>query len=471
MADRFGLWIGGNSVSLDKKDFYSVLKYALVPKDLWDTKAFKSDKIGEVITLADDLSVEIVMAMAGDTLLHDFKDAQDLADNIALRKGVIAAMRSICAGDIDGDYVEAVDGVPPTLGYLADLEAMFARGNKSGDSVLTKALPFAPPDDAWTHINKDRSWAGFMFVQSSDVPLSTALKAITPFRGECAGALQLSILLGCLHSYGPEKLDQLKDHFGPAFVGAWRFSAGADGKPITTLATRFFGQSMSIPKDYERGSVLAVPGDYLYFQNKDDYPGETGGWVGENCFYMGQDSLGNPHYSGLGLAWKTEFALRMFLGNAYLNDANIDYLNALRDGKEPKKALRIVEDPKKQVRFVKRALLRFPDTKGAKAPDFLIEAAGAYPLDDQQIRSGFEKLGFKKHSDDLYQIDKIPLGTLMDTLAIGDRDFVEPPSAPFGGNILFAQLKSWRLKVGTADPDVQHPDAADIVYAIAEYNS
>ncbi len=469
MGHPGGIWIGGKAIELEEQALESVLKYALVPPDQWKSAAFNSGDMGEVLSMADDLSVEIVIAMAKDSLKHAFADAKELADNIALRKGVIAAMRAICAGDIDGDYVEAVDGVPPTLGYLGNLEALFAPGNKTGKSILTKQLPFVPPDDAWEHIAKAETWAGFRFMQNPDVPLSTALQAITPFRGECAGALQLAIMLGCLNSYGSEKLDGLVASHGPAFVGAWHLPAGKDAKRTNTLATSFFAQTVDIPSDYERGSVIAVPGDYLYFQNKDDYPdlAKTGGWQGENCFYMGQDALGHPHYSGLGLAWKTEFAFRMFLTNAYINDVNTAYLTAMRNGKKPKTDLQIVEHPQKQVRFVARALLRFPDKDSGKPPSFRLPQSGAYPFDDAQILAALDKLGFKKVAPDEFEATQIKLGSLMKTLSIGDQEFFQAPSAPLGGAALQVQMNQWHLVVDPVNPDIVHPDADDLVHAHA----
>lgn len=469
MVDSGGITIGGKAITLDERDLQAVLKYVLVPSGQQNTKAFKSGDMGQVLALADDLAVEIVIAMTNDSVVHAFADAQDLADNIALRKGVIAAMQAICAGDIDADYVEAVDGVPPTLGYLAPLEALLARGSNTGKSILTKELPFAAPDDAWEHLSKADSWAGFGFMQNQNVFLSNALQTITPFRGECAGALQLAIMVGCLNSYGAKRMDALVASYGPAFVGVPFLPAGKDAKRTATLATNFISQAVDLPEGYERGSVIAVPGDYLYFKNKDDYHhlAGSGGWQGENCFYMGQDSLGNPHYSGLGLAWKTEFAFRMFLTNAYLNDVNADYLNALKKHEKPKTDLHIVEDPQKQVRFVKRALMRFPDTGTDKPPDFQFPQGDAYPLDDKQVRAGFETLGFQKIAADAYQTERVRLGALMQTLSIGDRDFVQPPSAPFGGGPLCAQLGRWRLVVDTIDTKIQHPDADDLVRAIA----
>ena len=468
MKTKSGLTIGGRVIVLNDQDLQSDLKYVLVPVEQQCSPAFSSGDMGQVLSLADDLSVEIVMAMTKDSVVHAFEDVNDLADNVALRKGVIAAMRAICAGDIDADYVEAGDGVPPTLGYLAPLEAILARDGKSGKSILTEQAPFRAPDTAWVHLDTSDSWAGFGFIQNTDMPLSQALQTITPFRGECAGALQLAIMVGCLNNCGAGKLDALTASYGPAFVGVPFLPAGKDAKRTATFATNFISQSVDLPEDYARGSVIAVPGDYLYFKNKDDYHhlAEAGGWQGENCIYMGQDNLGNPHYSGLGLAWKTEFAFRMFLTNAYLNDVNTGYLEALEKHQEPESELHIVEHPQKQVRFVKRALMRLPEKGNGVPPDFHLPVSGAYPLNDDSVRTGLESLDFQRLSDSLFEKQSVRLGSLMTALSIGDRDFVQPLSAPFGGGPMQATLGNWRLVIDTVDTSIDHPDADDLVHAL-----
>lgn len=65
-----------------------------------------------------------------------------------------------------------------------------------------------------------------------------------------------------------------------------------------------------------------VPGDYLYFKNKDDYVfltwaknGIPGFWTGENCIYVG-----NGKYSGLGLWDQTEAELRSEAEAFYMRD-------------------------------------------------------------------------------------------------------------------------------------------------------
>ena len=472
MVDKKGLWIGGKSIERNNRDLQTVLKYALVQPNQRNNPAFQSDQMDQVLSLVDDLSVEIALAMIDDHVAHEFTDSDELADNIALRKGVIGAMRSICAGEIDGDYVEALDGVPPTLGYLRNLEVLFAPGATTGKGILTKQLPFTAPDDAWIHLPDNDSWSGYVFMQKPGMPLSETLTAITPFRGECAGALQLAVLLGYLNGVGAVKLDALTASYGSAFIGAWSFPSKDGTADVHTLASRFLTQLTKVPTTYERGSVIAVPGDYLYFQNKDDYPTRApiGGWRGENCIYMGQDSLGAPHYSGLGLGWKTEFALRMFLCNAYLNDANTMYLEQRRSGEKSDIIPQFIEDAEAQVRFTKRAVMRCPDVGVGVPQEMLLPSANPAGLDDHAVRAQLDLLSFQNVGDNQFQQTQITLSKLMEALEIGDSQMLQAPSSALGGSGLVVNLGHWTLRIQPLDPAIEHLSAADAVHVHAVHH-
>jgi hypothetical protein len=466
LAEKTGLWIGGQSVGRNHQDFQLLLKYALVAPELRNNPAFESGDMGTVLSLVDDLSLEIAMAMIDDYVVHPFSDAEDMAANIALRKGVIAAMQSICSGEMDGDYAEPAVGVPPTLGYIKNLEVLFAPDAATGKGILTKQLPFVPPEDAWTNLPDTDSWSSFIFMQKSGVPLSEALNSITPFRGECAGALQLSVLLGCLKAIGAEKLNALSASHGPAFIGAWTVSGKPGQHDVQTLARKFLTQKLDIPDNYERGSVIAVPGDYLYFSNKDDYPKQAplGGWRGENCIYMGQDSLGGPHYSGLGLGWKTEFALRMFLGNAYMTDANGTYLDQRRSGENSDLVPAISEDPMAQVRFTMRAVMRCPDVGSGPPPEMRLLSANPAPLSDPLMRETLDLLGFQKRGPDQYVQSQILLKYLMEGLQIGDMELIQAASSDLNSAALIAALGHWTVRIEPLTPAILHLSRDDLVH-------
>lgn len=467
---KSGLWIGGEKIERSDAHSISILKFLIVPEASWDEPAFRSHDLDQIMELADALSVDIVLAMIDDYLAHEFAARDNALQNIALRKGVIAAMRSICAGDIDGDYREAVVGVPPTLGYLQTLEVLWAPGAETGAGVLTRPLPYQVPDTGWVHLDTGSPWTGFVFVQKQGVALSESMMAIQPFRGECAGALQLSILHGALAALGAGKVDALEDHFGPAFVGAWNATDKVTGKKVPTAATRFLTQLHDVPKDYERGSVLGVPGDYFYFENKDDYAdlAKDGGWQGENCIYMGQDALGAPHYSGLGLAWKSEFALRMFLGNAYVADCNKAYLNALRGGHKPPYPLRIVDDPIAQVRFTARAVMRYPELGTGPAPE--LDVAGAAPptlTDEEIVQKLTGVLGFRRDDSDTYKKERLQLGKLIDVFGLFESAIQQSPSARMNSVDLCVNVGAWVLTMSPCEESSAHPSMNDDVSVVA----
>ncbi len=461
---KSGLWVGGEAISRGSAQFLSVLKYAVVPKAAWTEPAFKSDDMGQVIGLADPLAVEIVGAMINDHLAHEFNSPPDLADNIALRKGVIDAMKAICDGDVDADYVEAAVGVPPTLGYLENLEVLWEPGAATGKGVLAEPLPYTPPDAGWVRFPSNGPWDDPMFYQMADVSLSSALGAIYPFRGECAGALQLAVLLGCHSSLGAEKTDALQASFGSAYIGVWRMPDATSGKAVFTAASRFLTQLHDVAKDYERGAVIAVPGDYIYFQNKDDYPtlAPTGGWRGENCVYMGQDALGAPHYSGMGLAWKSEFALRMFLSNAYFNDCNAEYLHDRRDGLSPNQPPVILEDPGAQVRFTARAVMRYPEAEAGPAPDIQAPTL-VQVLSDAEISMRMERLGVRMKDAKGYVIEDQPLGQILNIFQIPQSVLRQPAKSAMNSPNLEATFGGWKMTFQPRVQGILHMTLDDLV--------
>jgi hypothetical protein len=450
---KSGLWVGGEAIGRTPAQFLSVLKYAVVPKSAWTKPVFKSDNMGQIMALADPLAVEIVGAMINDYLAHEFASPPDLAENIALRKGVIDAMKAICDGDVDADYTEAVVGVPPTLGYLENLEVLWSPGAAVGKGVLTGSLPYAVLDPAWERFPSNSPWGDPMFFQKPERALSLALGNIHPFRGECAGAFQLAVLLGCYASLGAEKTDALQASFGPAYIGVWRMPDATTGEAVFTTASRFLTKLHDVRKDYKRGSVIAVPGDYIYFQNKDDYStlSRTGGWRGENCVYMGQDALGTPHYSGMGLSWKSEFALRMFLSNAYFTDCNAEYLVERRANQSPNQPPVIVEDPQSQVRFTARAVMRYPDATAGPAPDIQAPTL-TQVLSDAEISMRMERLGMRMTNAKGYVVEDQPLGQILNIFQIPQSALRQPVKSAMSSPNLEATFGGWKM---TFQPRVQ----------------
>ncbi len=465
-SDKKGLWVGGEAITRTGAQFLSVIKYAVVPKSSWNLPAFKSDDLAQVIVLADKLALEIALAMIDDYIAHDFASPPDLADNIALRKGVIASMQALCSGEVDSDYTEPTVGVPSTLGYLPSLEVLVTPGAETGEGLLTKPLPFAPPDASWEQMPSFSAWGGPAFVQKPGVALSAALQDITPFRGECCGGLQLSMLLGCLKGLGAEKVDALDAHFGPAYIGVWRQTDTVSGKGTFTTASRFLSHLHDIDPDYPRGKVLGVPGDFMYFQNKDGYGdlAPNGGWIGENCVYMGKDALGDPHYSGMGLAWKSEFALRMFLSNAYFTDCNGPYLASLRAGKTPEKPPVFVQDEQAEVRFTSRAVTRYPALPDAPAPVFEKPVLDGLLTPEQFVRA-MEELG--KPVGKGYILDDLLLSQILDGLRIPQSALRQPAKSSVSFAGLELRVDGWKLAIQPVQQGLSHLRLDDRVVAQA----
>lgn len=61
---------------------------------------------------------------------------------------MIAAMRTRCAGGIDGDYAEPVVGVPSPLGALENPRVHFASATETGAGILSTPAPFQVTKDA-----------------------------------------------------------------------------------------------------------------------------------------------------------------------------------------------------------------------------------------------------------------------------------------------------------------------------------
>lgn len=128
-----------------------------------------------------------------------------------------------------------------------------------------------------------------------------AIQNYTPFRGECAGAIQLCLLNAAADELGETRFNSI--HSAGITIGSdWTaYSQHTEGAADT---------------------LTHVPGDYVYIANKDDYltfsPG--GFWQGENLVYDGGGT-----YTGLGENKKTEGQWRDLLQDHYNNECEEPY--------------------------------------------------------------------------------------------------------------------------------------------------
>ena len=178
---------------------------------------------------------------------------------------------------------------------------------------------------------------------------------------------------------------------------------------------------------------------------------------------MGQDAIGGPHYSGLGLGWKTEFALRMFLGNAYVNDCNQDLLADLRNHRRPDKTLAIVEHPQTQLRFSARAVMRYPVPGDEPAPQLRVPTEAPDPIPEHEIHDRLTSLGFYRDQSGGFRASGLLLGKFMDALHIRQSDMRQRTSAGLRSADVEVGLGPWRFAIRPTDIGVEHLDTNDRV--------
>jgi len=262
-------------------------------------------------TIFGRLVDEIIVASIAASQPIEFTSLQHFWENLRFRLGAIASMAALTSGVYDCDYYDPTVGPEPRIGT-------------TDDSRVSQYWQFTNPKKT------DANWQ-----QADGTEGLAAIKPqeghTLPFRGECAGAFQLAVFWGLLNGLGPDRFSQLSSEFGTMLVGDW----------TDNPATDFMAEHGSLQDP-------PIPGDYMYFKNKDDYLtwAPDGFWQGLNAMYMGKDMLGTRHYSGMGATWLSEQNLRASLVNAYYHDCYPHTVNC----------------PLEEVRFTIRRLLQVPDT-------------------------------------------------------------------------------------------------------------
>ncbi|MEO0936517.1 MAG: hypothetical protein AAFY38_00010 [Pseudomonadota bacterium] len=371
------------------------------------------------------LLYEILEAMMADTFIHDFYGIDGLGTNIRFRVLTVEAMQAMSTGVIDADYHEMMPIIPACMGDCNNLRHIMERVLHP-DAASVAEQPNLQPgvqalkndDRFWTHQQGGPHLNYYSFYQTPGSNPSECIQHTNPFRGECAGAFQICVMRGFQETFDHHLLDRLVRRFGPLRVGPWHQTPRSN---LPTPASAL-NKVVSVDPDYLRDTVIGVPGDYFYFRNKADYSDLcNGGWRGENCVYLGKDYLGQPHYSGLGLTGKTEFALRMFLENAYIHDCNAPVLKALAaagevhaklaEGEAATKQGRYnhrydghllfnsVEDRLQQLRFTYRGVLQVPDLEG---PAY--HGPTTFPFEDPQsdVEGGLKALDLRPLDDGVW---------------------------------------------------------------------
>ena len=343
-----GLSIAGQHIDNSSDAFHIIEKHLTVPAQQQESSVFQSGSEQEIRALENPIAREIIDAMKQASEEHAFASSIELGQNIMFRIHAIQAMSNANTGQYDMDYYDPTIQLKPRLG-------------STDSSRLSKYWSFLHPHQEW---EAD-------FAQTSGTVASEAVAPLIdvmfPFRGECAGAFQMAVYFGLLNGLGRARFDEMAAQFGTMYVGPWSLANGAPNP-----ATLYMKTTTLIDPP--------IPGDYMYFKNKDDYLkwAPNGFWTGLNSMYMGKDALGTRHYSGMGASWLSETNLRASLVNAYYHDC----------------FPHTIAHPDVEVRFTERALLEIPSDLGeAMTQDDTSQTNGAAnaPSADQLTGAGFEE--------------------------------------------------------------------------------
>jgi len=319
---------------------------------------------------------------------YSFGSWEDFAEEIAFRLHSIDAMTFCNTGHYDVDYFDPDINLLPRLGSI-------------GESRLSQYWSFLHPKQEWDA----------EFSQSAGTIASDAVAPILgntlPFRGECAGAFQMAVYFGLLTGLGAKRFDEMAAQFGRMYIGPWSLP-GNKPNPATLYMQR---ANLSDPP---------IPGDYMYFKNKDDYLkwAPNGFWTGLNAMYMGEDALGTRHYAGMGASWLSETNLRAALVNAYYHDCSPH----------------TISDPSTEVRFTERFTLTIPtdlqvdmaeDTRTSGEPSGATAGGTAPPPTAAHLKSA----GFTESDGGVFHHPGTTLGALAKTIGFHPDEVQQVASA------------------------------------------
>lgn len=376
-----GLSIAGQRIDGSDDAFHVIEKHLTVPQSKQNLDVFHGSDIDEIRKLENPIAREIIDAMKKSGQEHAFGSSVELGENIMFRIHAIQAMSYANTGQYDMDYFNPDIDLKPRLG--------------STDSArLSKYWAFLHPHMEWDA----------EFVQTAGTVPSEAIAPLIdvmfPFRGECAGAFQMAVYFGLLNGLGRARFDEMAAQFGTMYIGPWSLASGAPNPATLYMKSA----PLSDP---------AIPGDYMYFKNKDDYLKwcPNGFWTGLNAMYMGNDALGTPHYSGMGASWLSETNLRSSLVNAYYHDC---YPHT-------------IADPQTEVRFTERCLLEIPaNLEDAMSPtDTHSEQTNANAPTPAMLNAA----GFEEIAPGVHQHPGTTLGTLAKMLQFHADDLRQVTSA------------------------------------------
>lgn len=457
MTRETGLFIGGQPVTSAEQDVQRIIGPAI------DAAKRPPEPQAEETPGSRALLEEMVQAMQNDTIAHHFDTTEGLANNLRLRARVIEAMQHMSTGVLDADYFEVARGIPANLGTCHNyhhLMEILDGGNDLRTAEQAKerfVRPLTEMSAHWTHQTTPGPLSAYSFFISPDADPWDSIAHVNPFRGECAGALQICLMRGFQRSQRRQDVERLMQRFGPLRVGPWRqdYEKGRHAR-LPTPASALLA-TVTLPEDYRRDTVQGVPGDYFYFRNGPDYPhfAPKGGWRGENCIYLGQDFLGQPHYSGLGLVGKTEYALRMFMANAYARDCNVQFLRRAQHTRRPDVDFHWVDRIEENLRFTARGVLRIPDLDG---PRYDGPLPRDYEAPRTDIAAGLEQLALSETAPGVWR-GRVDQDAALSALGLTQANLMPWPKSSVAENVVGTEIGPWCLTFAATDT----PDATEMV--------
>jgi hypothetical protein len=279
------LRVGNVPLRETSENYHRYIKYLTVPPARQASPAFRSLDARAVKALEDPLRRQIFEAMLNNPAdQFSFPGLRQAQENFTMRVEAIGFMNLIERGPNGG----------------VDFNYYGAR------------TPAVADPAHWRHL----SLPEFVFVTLPGARASDAIDGMVrhKFRGECLGALEVTVLQAGRKAIGASRFDRL--HPNGLVV--------ADGKSTAPHVVSASQLSLS----------AMVPGDWVYMKNKDDYNSDLrprvrpGPWQGENALYMGRyDPSGAsrvyhggaaPRFSGMGVYGKTEDGMRQALRHGYL---------------------------------------------------------------------------------------------------------------------------------------------------------
>jgi len=234
---------------------------------------------------SDNLLREIFDKMNCATETFSFSDDTKAAQNFAMRYGAVLIMSAMNAGTFDVWYSDP-----------------YPRCGNTTNNPATTSWIIGP---YWRPANTSDMFCS-TFYQLSGTTAHDAINNVTPYRGECAGAMEICIFTAADTALGTSQFNAIH--------------------PTGSLGLANWGSDWWMHMGTMSDTNTLVPGDYIYMKNQDDYATRATNspalWQGENCVYQGLNASNVGTFGGLGggMSYLTEDTMRNSLKAGYERD-------------------------------------------------------------------------------------------------------------------------------------------------------